>query len=67
MVVSSGCSGIGIDPNTFKNSISLQVPITQAQNVYMTAPAPTTPVNASMQNINETPTPTPTKSRFVYV
>lgn len=66
LVLSSGCAGIGIDPNTFKNSISLQVPITQAPNVYMN-PNQIPPANSSVGANVTSQTPTPTKSRYVYV
>ena len=65
--MSSGCAGLGIDPNMMKNSIKLQVPITKAPMVYATQvqPIAVTSVNATIGNL--TPTPTLTKSRFVYV
>lgn len=65
--MSSGCSGIGIDTNTLKNSIKLQVPITKAPMVYATQTPVGYQVNKSIQNETITITPTPTKSRFVYV
>lgn len=67
LVFSSGCAGLGIDPNMMKNSIKIQVPITKAPMVYATQGQPSAAPSINVTIGNYTPTPTPTKSRFVYV